>query len=240
MLPRSFFQNFFKGHNVTTKNLVSANQNPTINNSNLNTTLSISPLQPTSDKHTKVLPNESNVMNSPLPFNSESMSYPNLVVISPTLDVSHVSDSDVSQPSTHVYHQPDNSNTFQHNSHSYSTTSLMLAPNELSYSTVSLSPYFHSPSNHISLPLLQNGHPILTRAKTGKSRPKVFLVHTDPATIKQALMFKRIMCYLSGTKTHGLMLAPANSDHKLSLYAYSDFDWASDPDNRRSTSGPCV
>lgn len=64
----------------------------------------------------------------------------------------------------------------------------MLAPNELSYSIMSLSPYFHSPSNHISLPLLQNGHPILTRAKTGKSRPKVFLVHTDPATIKQALM----------------------------------------------------
>lgn len=26
-----------------------------------------------------------------------------------------------------------------------------------------------------------------------------------------------IMCYLSGTKTHGLMLAPANSVHKLSL-----------------------
>lgn len=80
-----------------------------------------------------------------------------------------------------------NSNIFKDKSPSHSTTGFMLEPNELSYSIESLATYFHSPSSHISHILLQNTHPMLTRANTGKLRPKVFLVQIDPATIKQEL-----------------------------------------------------
>lgn len=43
-------------------------------------------------------------------------------------------------------------------------------------------PSFHSHLSHTSQPpLLQNAHPILTRAMTDKSRP---IVHTEPTIIK--------------------------------------------------------
>ncbi|KAI5388569.1 hypothetical protein KIW84_074308 [Lathyrus oleraceus] len=48
---------------------------------------------------------------------------------------------------------------------------------------------------------------------------------------------KRIIRYLSGTLEHGLLLSPSLSAQKFSLRAYSDSDRASDPDDRRSTSG---
>lgn len=48
---------------------------------------------------------------------------------------------------------------------------------------------------------------------------------------------KRILRYLSGTLDYGLHIT--KSSH-LSLTAFSDSDWASDPDDRRSTSGWCV
>ena len=48
---------------------------------------------------------------------------------------------------------------------------------------------------------------------------------------------KRILRYLKGTAHYGLMLQPADLSAKLSLRAYCDSDWASDPDDRRSTSG---
>lgn len=51
---------------------------------------------------------------------------------------------------------------------------------------------------------------------------------------------KRMLRYLSGTSSHGLLLALAHPLHKISLKAYNDSYWASDPDNRRSTSGSCV
>lgn len=40
--------------------------------------------------------------------------------------------------------------------------------------------------------------------------------------------------------SHGLLLTPASSMHKLSLRSYSNLDWTSDPDEKRSTSGSCV
>ncbi|XP_052116590.1 cationic peroxidase 1-like [Arachis duranensis] len=50
-------------------------------------------------------------------------------------------------------------------------------------------------------------------------------------------MVKRILRYLSGTINHGLHLNKANS---MEITAYSDSDWAGDPDDRKSTSGYCV
>jgi histone deacetylase 1/2 len=51
---------------------------------------------------------------------------------------------------------------------------------------------------------------------------------------------KRILCYLKGTLDHGLLLSPAASGPPFSLRAYSDADWATDQDDRRSTSGSCI
>lgn len=49
----------------------------------------------------------------------------------------------------------------------------------------SFSPSFHTQLNQTSL--LVNDHPMLTRVKTGKSEPKVFLVHSEPTTTMKAL-----------------------------------------------------
>ena len=51
---------------------------------------------------------------------------------------------------------------------------------------------------------------------------------------------KRILRYLSGTKHHGLLIQPASLQQPLQLLGFCDADWASDPDDRRSTSGACV
>ena len=48
---------------------------------------------------------------------------------------------------------------------------------------------------------------------------------------------KRILRYLGGTLTYDLHLT--RSPH-LNITAYCDADWASDPDDRKSTSGYCV
>lgn len=51
---------------------------------------------------------------------------------------------------------------------------------------------------------------------------------------------KRILRYLKGTLSLGLHLAPAPATDHFSLVAFSDADWGSDPDDRRSTSGFCI
>lgn len=56
-------------------------------------------------------------------------------------------------------------------------------------------------------------------------------------TITHFLTFKRILKYLNGTLGHGLFFS-ANSSYQLR--AFSDADWADNPDTRRSTSGSCV
>lgn len=50
---------------------------------------------------------------------------------------------------------------------------------------------------------------------------------------------KRILRYLAGTLDMGLIMKP-NSASSLQLEAFCDVDWASDPEDRRSTSGFCV
>jgi histone deacetylase 1/2 len=51
---------------------------------------------------------------------------------------------------------------------------------------------------------------------------------------------KRILRYLKGTMHHGLLISPSNTGPPFSLRAYSDADWATDHDDRRSTSGSCI
>jgi hypothetical protein len=51
---------------------------------------------------------------------------------------------------------------------------------------------------------------------------------------------KRILRYLKGTITFGLTLFPTNINHPLPLRVFCDADWASDPDDRRSTSGAAI
>jgi histone deacetylase 1/2 len=51
---------------------------------------------------------------------------------------------------------------------------------------------------------------------------------------------KRILRYLQGTLHHGLLIKPASTSEPMSLVGFCDADWASDPDDRRSTSGACI
>ncbi|XP_020204384.1 uncharacterized protein LOC109789763 [Cajanus cajan] len=51
---------------------------------------------------------------------------------------------------------------------------------------------------------------------------------------------KRILRYLKGTMSLGLHLQPTPPNSPLSIHAYYDVDWASDPDDRRSTSGAAI
>ena len=56
-------------------------------------------------------------------------------------------------------------------------------------------------------------------------------------TTSHCLAIKRILRYLKGTITHGITFQ-ASSD--LPLISYSDANWASSPDDHKSTSGHCV
>lgn len=47
------------------------------------------------------------------------------------------------------------------------------------------------------------------------------------------------LCYLNGTITSGLHL-PAPQGQPLSIHAYFDANWASDPDDHCSTFGTCI
>jgi histone deacetylase 1/2 len=51
---------------------------------------------------------------------------------------------------------------------------------------------------------------------------------------------KRILRYLKGTITGGLKIFPTDIHQPLSLRVFCDADWASDPDDRRSTSGAAI
>ena len=51
---------------------------------------------------------------------------------------------------------------------------------------------------------------------------------------------KRILRYLKGILFHGLLLQPAPISKPMALYAFCDADWASDIEDRRSTSGAAI
>jgi len=54
------------------------------------------------------------------------------------------------------------------------------------------------------------------------------------------VVVKRILRYLMGIVDHGLHVYPAVSTPAPALRAFCDADWASDPDDRRSTSGAAI
>lgn len=80
----------------------------------------------------------------------------------------------------------------------------------------------------------------LTRPEIAFSVNKVcqFMAHPLETHWKAV---KRILRYLKGTLEYGLELRPAaHPSSPFALSAFSDADWGSDPDDRRSTSGYCI
>ncbi|KAL4284912.1 hypothetical protein GQ457_16G010620 [Hibiscus cannabinus] len=62
-------------------------------------------------------------------------------------------------------------------------------------------------------------------------------VLSEPKNYKQAILIHRVLRYLKGTPRQGLFF-PA--DNQLKVSAFSDSDWASCPDSRRSITRFCV
>lgn len=76
----------------------------------------------------------------------------------------------------------------------------------------------------------------LTRPDIAYSFYKVCQFMHAP-TVCHWQVVKWILRYLVGTLDHGLMFYKPRD---LTLQAFADADWASDPDDRKSTSGTCV
>lgn len=79
----------------------------------------------------------------------------------------------------------------------------------------------------------------LTRSDITFSVNKAFQYLASPLDSHQSVV-KWIIHYLSGTRHHGHILNPTANPPTFSLRAYNDSNWASDPDDRRSTSGSCI
>jgi histone deacetylase 1/2 len=76
----------------------------------------------------------------------------------------------------------------------------------------------------------------LTRPDISYAVGQICLHMHAPHDVHWALI-KRLLRYLRGTTSHGLVIRGSSS---FDLAAYSDADWAGCPDTRRSTSGFCV
>lgn len=76
----------------------------------------------------------------------------------------------------------------------------------------------------------------ITRPEIAFAVNRVSLFMHEPTDIHWSAV-KRILRYLKGTITHGLLL---RSSSHLSLQVFSDADWAGHPDDRRSTTSYCV
>lgn len=76
----------------------------------------------------------------------------------------------------------------------------------------------------------------LTRPEIAYSVNKVCQFMHSPTIIHWQAV-KRILRYLKGTLNHGLVFSKPK---ELLLTGYANADWASDPDDRKSTSGFCV
>jgi len=79
----------------------------------------------------------------------------------------------------------------------------------------------------------------LTRPEISFSVNKVCQFMSHPLE-SHWVAVKRIMQYLKGTLDHGLTLYLSPSSQTPTLKAFYDIDWASDPDDRRNTSGAVV
>ena len=79
----------------------------------------------------------------------------------------------------------------------------------------------------------------ITRPEISFSVNKVYQFMSAPAD-QHWQVVKRILRYLRGTINFGLFLQPNFSNSHYSVHAYCDADQASDPDDRRSTSGVAI
>ncbi|CAL9014472.1 unnamed protein product [Prunus brigantina] len=75
---------------------------------------------------------------------------------------------------------------------------------------------------------------LLKRVNMHEAKPVCQFMHQP--TTAHWLAVKHILRYLNGTLTHGLFYSPST----LFLSAFSDADYAGNPDDRRSTGGYCV
>ena len=76
----------------------------------------------------------------------------------------------------------------------------------------------------------------LTRPDIAFAVNKVCQFMTKPTDLHWSAV-KRILRYLKHTSHHSLLL---HKDSNFTIQAFSDADWASSPDDRRSTSGYCL
>ena len=76
----------------------------------------------------------------------------------------------------------------------------------------------------------------LTRLDINFAVNKVCQFMTNPTDLHWSAV-KRILRYLKHTSHHSLLL---HKDSNFTIQAFSDADWASSPDDRRSTSGYCL
>jgi hypothetical protein len=79
---------------------------------------------------------------------------------------------------------------------------------------------------------------VITRPDICFSVNKVCQFMSNPLE-SQWTAVKRILRHLKGTVSWGLLVRPIPTS-PLSILAYCDADWGSDPDDCRSTSGACV
>ena len=97
---------------------------------------------------------------------------------------------------------------------------------------------FHDPSLYRSVVgALQ--YATLTRFEISFAVNKVFQFMASPMDSHWEVV-KRILRYLKGTLSHGLLLQPASTVKPLAFYAFCDANWASDVDDRCSTSGAAI
>ena len=79
----------------------------------------------------------------------------------------------------------------------------------------------------------------ITRPEISFSVNKVYQFMSD-TTEQHWAAVKIILRYLAGTINFGLSFLPSSTGPSFSLHAYCDADWASDPDDTRSTSEAAV
>ena len=77
---------------------------------------------------------------------------------------------------------------------------------------------------------------LITRPELSYSVNRVCHFMHDPK-LHHWQAVKRILRYLAGTITHGLLLRPNST---TSLIGFADADWGADVDDRKSTTGYCI
>ncbi|OIW12049.1 hypothetical protein TanjilG_24473 [Lupinus angustifolius] len=100
-------------------------------------------------------------------------------------------------------------------------------------------------SNHLENPSLYRSivgalqYATITRPDIAYSVNKVCQFLANPLEEHWSAV-KRILRYLVGTQNHGIIFQPTIPASPLPITGFCDADWASDCDDRKSTSGACI